>query len=189
MIIVDDIKKGVNAILHPDKNTGTTMSLGAAAVMYYKFAFLPFLVLSIVVDLVLGGFLGAISAGGTLVQYILYPIGLLIGAGIFFFIGKYLFRWFRGTFSGAFTATVYGAFPSLLLAWVVSAIVYASAPVGAVIGLIVDLWALYVMVVAFSQQQKCTKLQSLIVVLVPVIIVAIIAFLVLGSVALSATGL
>ncbi len=192
MILVDDIKKGVSAILHPNKSTGTTMSIGAAAVMYYKFAFLPLLVLPIVIELLLGGFLGAISISIILVQYIFYPIGLLIGAGILFFIGKYLFRWFKGTFSGAFTATVYGAFPSLLFAWISYIMLYASLHVGEVIGIIIDvidLWSLYVIVVAFSRQQKCTKLQSLIVALVPVIIVAIIAFLVLGSVALSSTGL
>lgn len=73
MLFVDDLKWAINVMLHPKDATNETMDSIGAFLKYYKASLIP-VIIAVIFEILLGGFLAA-----TLVSIVHSAIGLLLG--------------------------------------------------------------------------------------------------------------
>lgn len=191
MSFLGDIKRGIDSVFHPDRNTKTGMSLGRALSFYYEFSILPFITFVIVASLMLylnaavfntvpflsmlyGSTLGvvAVAIAAVLLFWILVPIGFLINAAIYQVVGKYFLKVWKGDYSKTFMATMFGSLPIILFYWLM------PIPIlGAIAIAVFAIWSFVVLIIALSNAQKVSRLQSVGVVLISAAVIFIIVFI------------
>ncbi len=198
-MIVDDLKKGIDAELHPGTGTKAKMSVGKAFGMYYRFSVIP-LVLAIIVALIvgatvgtaLGGLgLGALGGGAAAViavvgvvvsLWIIMPISMLVVSAILHAIGRAL-GMFKGTYANTFTGVVYSEFPTVSVYWL------SFIPIiGTIIAFLAGLYGIWVFLKAEANQNNTTLVNAFIVGLITVVIIAVVVFVLVGAAALSLFG-
>ncbi len=191
MSFVGDIKRGIDSVFHPDRNTKVGMSVGRALSFYYEFSILPFIAFVIVASLMLylnaavfntvpflsmlyGSTLGvvAVAIAAVLLFWILIPIGFLINAAIYQVIGKYFLRAWKGDYSKTFMATMFGSLPIVLFYWLMPVPVLGALAIA-----VFAVWSFVVLIIALSNAQKVSRLQSVGVVLISAAIIFIIVFI------------
>lgn len=175
MIIVDELKAGFDAMIHPDQGTKKGMGTVEALLFYYKFSIIP-LVLYVIFSLVfLSSSLSGTSspapsgiatlatafAGFSIIANFVYvwivlPIEILIVAAFLQLVGKILLHKFSDGYGGSVAALVYGALPLVGLQFL-----FLVPLVGWVVGLIAFIWALVLDVFALANQQSVSKAASL----------------------------
>ncbi|MCL4365589.1 YIP1 family protein [Candidatus Marsarchaeota archaeon] len=197
-MIVDDLKNGIDVVLHPDKRTKAKMSVVEALGMYYKFSVIPLILAIILAWIVssvagssLSGLLGGLASGGISVLAVILvvvslwvttPITMLIIAAVLHAVGKVL-KMFKGTYENTFTGVVFAEFPTVSVYWL------SFIPViGAVISLLASIWGIWVFLNAEANQHSTTKVNAFIVGLVTVIIIAIVVFVIAGVALFSILG-
>jgi len=188
MIIVDELKEGINIMLHPKSATQKKRKIGEALAFYYKMSIIP-LILYIILALVVlpnsaaglstlsaGLFSGMLAIFSILILLIIIPISLFVDAFLYHIFGK-LFKVFSNPYSNTFTATVYGLVPTILFYWLI------PIPLGSLVLIIFEIWAFIVMIFALANQQKTSALKAFAVIIVTAIIIGIIAFIIgLGTI-------
>ena len=196
--IVSDFTKGFNAVLHPGANTSTKMSVGQALGMYYRFSIIPailFMILGAVLFSALGALLGPVGAaigGGVgagiaivyaiLVFWIAIPIGALISAALYHIVGMYV-SGFKSGYSATFTGVTYQMMTIVGVLWL------AFIPViGAIIVFVFELFSIYVLCKAWSNQHKTSVGKAFLTWLVWLIIGIIITVLFMGAALSSLTA-
>ena len=206
MIVIDELKEAVNIMLHPGTATQKERSIPAAVAFYYKVLVVPFilyiiLALAIPEPTVSSSFIPSpffttilmliltpfTVVTGVLASLIVLPLGLLVVAFLCHIIGK-LLKVFNNPYSYTFTATVYSMVPYLLLVWllVFTNIVNPMLIVGiAIIFFILAIWEIIILIIAFANQQKTSKLRAFAVWLVTGIVIAIIYLALVGGAVLA----
>lgn len=159
MIIVEEIKQQINAMLHPEKSITNSMSIVEGLTYYYKLSIIPF-VIYLLLDIGLNGFSNLTLIIDVALFWIFIPIGTLISAGILHFFGKSVFRKYNGDLKGTFTAETYAVAVVILFAWT------GFIPVvGGYIPDIFEIWAFFVLVLGQCNLQKINGLPSALVVI------------------------
>ena len=191
MIAIDEAKRALDIMLHPDSATKKPMKIGEALGYYYKLALIP-LVISLVLGILLGaaasavlspyssvlGVLGAAGTVGAIVGFvllfflILFPVGFFIDAAVLHFFGKFVFRQFKASYTETFAALVYVASPTVLFYWL------TFIPVIGLIMVVFELWALVVSIFALSNLQKTSKLAVIGVAIGTAVVIGIISVIV-----------
>lgn len=180
MAYMDDIKFLWNLVWDPEKHTKRSMDFGTAVRLYYKLAVIPFIVYVIFGSLAIAAGLGAhkvgtgsllysldhafstlsyfsVFWGGIVLFFIALPLGIAIDALIYQLIAKVFLGVWKGNYDKTFVALMYGLFPLLLLLWLSVIPLFNSLFV-----IIAPIWSIIVIVIALSNQQKVTRLNALI---------------------------
>jgi len=176
MIIVDELKEGFNIMLHPKSATQKKRKIGEALLFYYKISIIPlllYIILSLVMLIYAAGlsavgmfFFGMLAMYGILMFVVIIPIFIFVIAFIFHIFGK-LFEVFNNPYSNTFTATVYGALPTILFYWL------NLVPLGSWVLKIFDIWAFIITIFALANQQKTSALKVFEVIIGTAIIIGI----------------
>jgi len=199
MIVIDELKEAVNIMFNPGTATQKERSIRDAIAFYYKVLVVPLILyifasaipettispymLYLLNTLILA--LGipetilssvTLSPLFTVISLIAYPLVLLVVAGLYHLVGK-LLKVFNNPYSNTFTATVYSTVPYVLLVWLLA---FNNAnPMLLVdvdiIFFVVAIWGIIITIIAFTNQQKTSRLRAFAVWLVVTLI------LVLGS--------
>lgn len=181
MIIVDDYKKVWGTMLHPGETTGAKMDVGQSITYYFKGTAIPFIItlleIALLSSLVIGslsliigksvpalGTLGALFVGVIAVIYLVYwlvltPIQMLIYACVLHVLGKFLLKFFNGTFEATFAGIAYGTAAGYSLSWI---------PFVSIIGWV---WGFIVTLIAVGKQNGTSALKVFAVTLIPIVIV------------------
>ena len=177
MIIVDELKEGFNIMLHPKSATQKKRKIGEALLFYYKISIIPlllYIILSLVMLIYVAGlsavgmfFFGMLAMYGILMFVVIIPIFIFVIAFIFHIFGK-LFEVFNNPYSNTFTATVYGALPTILFYWL------NLVPLGSWVLKIFDIWAFIITIFALVNQQKTSALKVFEVIIGTAIIIGIV---------------
>ncbi len=185
MIFVDEIKKEISIMLHPSK--ASSMSIGQALSFYYKLAFIPF-ILSLILTYVLGntifpGWSSFVSESGWLAGLplmlirllidlvgflVLFPISILIYAGLFHLFGKFLFKIYKSDYKDTVTGVIYALGANILVSWLI------IIPIIGFITLIFSLWSTIILILALAKLQKTSGLASFGVILGSILLTGII---------------
>lgn len=190
MLFVDEIRTGINIMLHPTAATKGSKDIGGIFTYYYKLSFIP-LVLMIIVMLALaslvGGIMnkipaigGAFAALGILgaivlpiaILWVFMPIGFLVSAGLLQIFGK-LSKQFKADYAKTLNAVIYGAVPSVLFYWI-----FFVPLLGGAVNIIMSIWGLIVLIIALANQQRMGSFAALGVIILTAIVVGIIVGLV-----------
>jgi len=198
-MFVEEMKEGLNIMLHPGMATKKTLSVSEGLKYYYKLAIVP-LILSIVVGIIVAAALpqvapssnplmaayglGSLGGAGLILASIIgllvaNPIGMLIGAALLQLFGKHLFKAYKNDYEHTFTAYAKGGIvPSTMFYWL------SSIPViGLVFSVIFAVWSFVVAIIALANQQGITRWKSLGVMVGTAVIIYIILFLIILGVA------
>jgi len=180
MIIVDELKEGFNIMLHPKSATQKKRKIGEAVAFYYKISIIPlllYIILSLAMLIYAAGlsdagmyFFGMLATYGILMFVVIIPIFIFVISFIYQIFGK-LFKVFNNPYSNTFTATVYGALPTILFYWL------NIVPSGSSVLIIFELWTFIIMVFALAKQQKTSIIKAFAVTIVTLIIIGIIKFI------------
>lgn len=185
MIFVDEYKSVFNTLMHPGDATKKSFDIVGGIVYYWKATLIPVVIFlleivflsSIFVGLlgsVLGsagsmlGFGGGAAVGGVLAAIVFgywligIPIALLIDAAILQLFGKFIFKWFKGTYANTFSGLIYGATVELSLIW--------ATPIGWLVG---GIGAIITTLIGVANQNKTTWVYVLLTYIVVVIVVVI----------------
>jgi hypothetical protein len=195
MSYTKELKFFWNLLWNPGVGSKRQMDVGGALKLYYMLAVLPF-----IAYLVIGGL--AVSVGysvnaidsntvfapifamvksfsyvslfwnGIVLFFIALPIGIIVDAVIYQIIGRFFLKMWNGDYSKTLTALVYSLFPVLLLAWL-----NAIPVVNTIFIVLAPIWSIVIFVIAMSAQQKITRLNALIIMLVKSILVFLVVFL------------
>lgn len=189
MLFVDQIKKGVEIMLHPVKATKKGMGIVEGLVLYYKMSFIQVLWVTIVslaiitlygpatgVSLATSQVLSNVTAlafiGGVVSATVVWLAGslliLLAVSALYQLIGL-LLGGFKAEFSKTFSAFIYSASPAVVLSFLL-VIPFVSS----VIILVSILWLAAVLVIALSNLQGISILRSFGVFLISSIIIFIV---------------
>lgn len=175
-MVFDTFKNGIDVVLHPAKGVKAEKTIGGALLVYYKFSVIPIILLAIValgagfalqgvsvetglVSGALAGSLPLIAIAGVIIYvWGLLPLALLVYAIVLDWVGNAL-KAFSGKYPHTLTAVLYGSFGPLALLW------FSVIPViGSIVQLIAFVWSMYVLVVLIANQNKTSRVISLIVV-------------------------
>jgi len=200
MIVIDELKEAVNIMFSPGTATQKERSIRAAIAFYYKVLVVPLILyilalaipettispymlyslLYIILALAIPETtisLVILSPLFTVISLIVYPLVLLVVAGLYHLVGK-LIKVFNNPYSNTFTATVYSTVPYVLLVWLLAFTNNANPMllVGIdIIFFVVAIWEIIITIIAFTNQQKTSRLRAFAVWLVVTLV------LVLGS--------
>jgi len=200
-MFVEEMKEGLNIMLHPGMATKKTLGILEGLKYYYKLAVVP-LILSIIVGVIVAVALpnvspstnplmaayglGALGGTGLILASIIgllvaNPIGMVISAALLQLFGKHLFKAYKNDYHHTFTAYAKGGVvPSTMFYWL------SGIPViGLVFAVIFGVWSFVVAIIALANQQGITRWKSLGVVIGTGVIIYIILFLII----LGAAGL
>jgi predicted neutral ceramidase superfamily lipid hydrolase len=196
-----DVKKSWKLIYCPSKEAGVRFGVGRALKFYYGATLIPLLLIIVL------GYFGMLT--GTITQTIAFvpfaklfmnflnvpqalilstilllwvtvPIAFFIDAFIYQLVGKNFLRVFKGDYENTFSALVFGIMPYLLLFWLF------LLPVVNIIALIVlPIWSFVIEVVAFSMQQRATRLQIIGTMFTIVILLTLLVVLMVAAVHMS----
>lgn len=202
MIGIDQAKQTIGIMLHPEKATAASKGIREAVVWYYKLSVVP-LIITIILAAIVGGavitlpsvlgspaaqlsglgYAAALGAAGIVLLYfiVLIPVGLLVGAGLLHFFGKYVFRKFKEDYAHTLTATVYQTAPAVLFFWL-----FVIPLLGTVANIVIGIWSLVVYIFALSNLQKISKWAVVGISVGMGIIVFIVALIIGGALALGA---
>ena len=180
MIIVDELKEGINIMLHPKSATQKERKIGEALALYYKMSIIPlilYIILSLVILIYVAGlsptamfFFGMSAMSGILIFLVIMPISIFVTAFIYQIFGRF-FKVFKNPYSNTFTATVYGALPTILFYWL------RPLPLGSSVLIIFEVWTFIIMVFALAKQQKTSIIKAFAVTIITLITVGIIEFI------------
>ncbi len=179
MGILEGFRNGVNVAFSPDEHTKKRMDIGEALGFYYKFIIIP-LIAAIVIPIIAGiasghAFLGYEFAAFGAVMLLVEPLGGFLTAALVHFFGKSVFRKFKNSYEDSYTAIIYGAMPGNIFAWLLYTIMifiskngflmpnYATGLGIAVVlvDIALSIWGFVVLMYAFANQQKCSKLAAI----------------------------
>lgn len=199
MTYMDELKFFWNLVWNPEKYTKRQLNFGSALKLYYTVALLPFIAYIVVGSIMIltgasthsavrlfpgfRAFLGAASyasviLGGIFLFFIILPLSIAIDAFLYQVIAKFFLNVWRGNYEKTFAALVFALFPLLLLMWL------DTVPFLNVIFIILaPIWTIVVLVLALSQQQKITRLNALLTMIIKSIIVLLVLVLLGLSVA------
>lgn len=180
MFTMNEIKGGLNIILHPIQATKKERGIKDSIKFYYKLSIIPLALFALFIFLSLLGteqmlavFI-AVLIFQILTYWILVPIGLFISALIYHGIGKYLWS-FKNKYANTFAATVYGIVPLVFFMWVpVIFLLNKFKIINNIIDLMFLAWSLIVLVIALANLQDTTKLRSVVVVFLAVLAILLI---------------
>jgi hypothetical protein len=201
-MFIEEMKEGLNIMLHPGSATKKTVGIGEGFRFYYKMALIP-LIVSVIIGIIVAMTvhtpptpqvstnpfasmfsLQAVSGigiiGGSIAALLVgVPISMLISAAILQLFGKHLFKVYKNDYEHTFTAYVKGsAVPGTLFYWL------SVIPViGSFLSIIFSVWGLIVAIIALANQQGITRWKSLGVLVATVVIVGIIFGLVAVGIA------
>ncbi len=174
--IIGSIKNAWYLAIHP--STVKPMDIKDAVKFYYSFAVIPGILAAIIAGIL------ASSASAAIIMlaviFVIEPIWIFIGAGVYHLFGKFLFRKFKQDYSVTFTATVAASIPVILFMWL-------SPITGGLSSILFGIWSIIVLIVAFMKLQKVSGVVAVLAWLVPTIILSAIALLVVIA-AFSAIG-
>ena len=193
MSIMDNLKSAFDVLLHPGKETKKGMSIGDALKFYYSVMIIP-LILGVIVSLALNASnltVGVISVAGILLSFVvLFPIGILVDAGLYHLVIGRLFKLYKGDYSKPVMAFTYAMMPSVLVYWLVGPLTSkagflgglagvapalgATYVVGEVLSIIFGIWSIVIMIIALSNQVAISRLKALGTLLLEWIIIGII---------------
>lgn len=169
---MDTIRDAFGVFLHPKSATSGGMSIGASLKFYYKIMIIP-LILGVIVGYLLGSTAGiGLTLAGTMAAYfiILYPLGILVDAGIYHILIGKLFRLYRAGYARVVSAYTYGIIPSIFIAWIAMPLYSTHAAVmltlsatyvaGLVLLAIFTIWSFIVILFALSNQLQISKLKA-----------------------------
>lgn len=166
MLFIDEIRKGIDIMLHPSKATKESKDIGGIFTYYYKLSFIPLILMIIVLLALLSiirsiigstSLIGSVFAGLGILGAILYPIailwvlipvGFLVSAGLLQIFGK-LVRQFKADYIKTLNAVIYGSVPLILFYWI-----FMVPLLGGIVEFIMAIWGLIVLIIALSNQQK-----------------------------------
>jgi hypothetical protein len=173
MIFVDEIKEGLNIMLHPQDATMKEKSISQSLLFYYKVLAIPlaiYILLSFAFARVASA--GAFLAWFSLLAYlVLVPIMFFFSAFLYHIFGK-LFKVFKEGYDKTFTAVIYGSIPTIIFIWL------KPIPIVSFLSIIFEIWGFIVAIFALSNQQKTSKLAAFGVILATGIVIAIIIILI-----------
>lgn len=196
MAYIDELRFFWNMIWKPDKGSKRQLDLGSAIRLYYTLAVIPFIAYAIIGSIVvalgvgsaslgttsamglLSGVITSISYlsvfwGGIVLFFILIPLGIAIDAAIYQVIAKTFLNAWKGTYDRTFAAMVYGIFPVIMLLWLSLVPLFNSIYI-----IIAPIWGIIIFVIALSTQQRITRLNALlIVVLKSLLVIAVITLI------------
>lgn len=202
---MDDLKFLWDLAWSPAKHVKKQLNFTSAVKLYYKLAVLPFIAYVVLgsiavslgerTDIIRSGALLAplysvatslsyvsILWGGIILFFIALPLGIAIDALIYQLIGKFFLNTWKGNYDKTFTALLYGLFPLLLLLWLSVVPLFNSIFVIAA-----PIWSLIIIVFALSEQQKVTRLNAMLIMviksLVVVLFLALVGISVFSSIA------
>ena len=198
-MFVEEMKEGLNIMLHPGMSTKKTLSVSEGLKYYYKLAIVP-LILSIIVGIIVAVALpnvtpssnplmaayglGSLGGVGLILASIIgllvaNPISMLIAAALLQLFGKHLFKAYKNDYEHTFTAYAKGGIvPSTMFYWL------SGIPViGLVFAVIFGVWSFVVAIIALANQQGISRWKSLGVMIGTAVIIYIILFLVILGVA------
>mgnify|MGYP001626395312 CR=1 FL=1 len=168
MIFIEEIKEGLNIMLHPQTATMKERSISQSILFYYKVLAIPFIIYILTVFIFVGGVIGAFLVGSSLLTFlVLMPIMFFFSAFLYQIFGK-LFKLFKGGYNKTFTAVVYGYMPIIIFLWL------DLIPIISFLPIIFEIWGFVISIFALSNQQKTSKLAAFGVILITSIVIAII---------------
>ncbi len=170
MIFLDQMREGLNIMLHPTKASYKSHSIGGALGFYYKFSLIP-LVLYIIFSL-FSAYPIISALIGIIIILIAAPIGFFIGSAFYHGFGS-LFGVFKKPYQNTFSAMVYGVIPSIMFIWLL------PIPILDIISIIFDIWAFIVMIFALARLQNVEALTAFGVIVATGIIIGAIIFIIL----------
>ena len=165
-------KKALDIALHPS-SVNQSYGVGDAIAFYYKAALIPaiaaavlgFVLLFAFGSLALGIFsvfkdfgiaayapalMGIIGAVLGLAYVLLFiPIGIIVDGAIYHFFAKTLFKLWKNDISKTITATMYAAFPAMLLMWA-----FFIPILGIVVAIVASVWSFIVLIISMARQQQ-----------------------------------
>jgi hypothetical protein len=189
---MDELRFFWNLVWNPGKYSKRQLDFWSAVKLYYTMAVLPFIAYVVIGSLRiaagdgvhrfgastllahLGPLFTSLSYlsliwGGILLFFIALPLGIAIDAIIYQIIAKHFLKVWKGSYDRTFTALVFGLFPLLLLLWI------GVIPIFNLLFIIVaPIWSLVVIVIALSEQQKITRLNALLVMLIKSLLVLLV---------------
>lgn len=201
MLFLTDFLDVIRLAFNPQKRTNAHITktkifglyckaLIIPLIVYYLLAY-PSLVAAGLSDLELLGALCALLAYGL----ILFPLLLISLAGIFY-IGARLLKYASVTMHGAFTSVFYsGSVAALfftlvyIVDFVVTVIMPSAVPISTgvtnvvfeLLTIAIAAWALVILVISFSQQNKISRIKTISTIIVGVIAVSVIVFVIVNT--------
>jgi hypothetical protein len=177
-MITKDIAFLWDLMLHPGKASKRSMDVEKALKLYYTLSIIPF-ILYLVFGLLLSTY-GSIAAvryfpvmhlpllasqsalavvvSAILFFFVLVPIGIAIDAFIYQIIGRTLLNAWNGDFARTFTAVTYAVLPVMFFYWLLWLPVLDGLYL-----LVVPIWALVILIISLSVQQKVRRTEAAIV--------------------------
>ena len=165
-------KKALDIALHPS-SVNQSYGVGDAIAFYYKAALIPaiaaavlgFVLLFAFGSVALGIFgvfkdfgiasyapalMGIIGAVLGLAYVLLFiPIGIIVDGAIYHFFAKTLFKLWKNDISKTITATMYAAFPAMLLMWA-----FFIPILGMVVAIVAGIWSFIILIISMARQQQ-----------------------------------
>ncbi len=197
---MDNFKKAFGVLLHPGKETKRSMGIGDALKFYYSVMIIP-----MIIGIIFGAVMGVISPGlmavsivGVIIYYlIMFPLSILVNAGIYHVIIGKLFKMYKGKYDKVVSAFTYAIMPMVLVYWIIlpitggatalnsgsvlgsAATIGAAFAFGLVLAIIFGIWSFVVMVMGLSNQLNMSRLKAFGTLILEGVIVGIIYIVVL----------
>ena len=187
MIIIDQIKQGINIILKPSSVKSMDIF---SAMKFYWFIGIIFFIINLSLQLLSGASTSAVTSISSILNipvtgssitifilitgiasFILAPILALVSAFIINIIGRAV-GGFKNNLQETYSALIFAAIPGLLLTWL------APVPIlGLFIGLIVVIWEIYLLLVILSRLQGTSILSTILTLIIALVVIVVIAFI------------
>lgn len=167
MILVDQLIHQIKIMFNPQTNIENNTSVVKTLTYYYKLQVIPFCIY-LILDLKLNASSSSLTtpvfglSGNLLIIFtdlvvfwFILPIIILIGAGLYHFFGKSVFKQYKGNFKDTLTASTYSVATVAVLGWL-TLIPVASPYLSYLIGV----WSFFVLVLSQCVLQKISGLAS-----------------------------
>jgi hypothetical protein len=151
MIFVDQMKEGLNIMLHPTEANYESHGIGGSLTFYYKLSLIPLILYIIFSTLSTNPLFSMLR--GIISIWVVAPIGFFIASLLYHAIGK-LFKAFKNPYQNTFSAMVYGVIPSIMFIWI------QPIPIINLLVIIFEIWAFIVMVFALAKLQSTKPLTA-----------------------------
>lgn len=190
MGLYSNLKRGLASLVHPGAESSGKLGISKALGIYYPVAVVG-LILALIVSYgysyayhtaPTGYFSGSYGHAILLVALylVLMPIGIFIDAAIYHIVGKYFLNAWKGDYPKSFAAYTFGILPFVSLYWL------AQVPLLKIpITLLIAVWSVVMIVIAFASQHKIRRVDAAVVVMVTFIAALVIVFLIISAVAYS----
>lgn len=172
MTFVENWKDAVDIVLHPVRSTSMKMTIKESLKFYFSIMIIP-MILGIILSIIIQ--IWYVSLVVVLYFLLIFPISILVNAGIYHIIIGRIFRFYKGNYTRVVNAFTFSLVPTVFIYWIVIPLVFnsnfmifklgasattTSVLVGFVLITIIEVWSFIIMLFALSNQLSISKLKS-----------------------------